>query len=190
MNTYDQIEKKRSIACDTVFFLCIVLSIVIAFCVVSKKSSVPTVSVNTPSIDYQDSALLSSIEPPVFEEVLCDLFLAEEGVGHPVVWGACDNQDFVMWYESGYPGFGMPIVISGIGFVCKSDCVVLKTQYGIFKYKFCKTGIAFDNDHHLIEYNSKKEITNYTEDKESLILYNEQSELYWVYELTQATAIV
>ena len=194
MRYYNEIIKRRKHFYDVLFLVLILFCIVLRIVLCAKQNNSDCSAqeiVTSGSIEFTTCISLGDIKAPEFGEVFCQLLLTGDSVLRDAVyWGVSDSvNSFTMWYESGYPGFGMPLVISGTGFVCKSDTVKLVTSYGVCEYKFISSGLAFNNNHHLIDYATKEEVTEYTADEESLLLYNEQTSVFWKYTLCKAPKI-
>ena len=141
-------------------------------------------SVNT-EISVNGKVSLESIEAPLFGDVIAHLGI--EQFKTEVQWGVGD--DYVMWYVSGYPGFGYNIVIEAES-IPIGENVTLRTTYGVYRYKKIEEYQAFSQDNNLVDVQSQRILTNFGVVKEILFLYSSEQYITQKYQLVEQTEIV
>lgn len=165
----------------------ILLSSAIILCCVgcTKQQQVSTEVATEEQIIATETVSLPEIAPPKFNEdfatIECD------GKFMSVVWGADGTN--VMWKESGFPGFGYPMVVQ-INDEPSSCEATITTSWGHWKYVPVSSGFAYLQSDNLIDADSGKVLINWGVSKETLILWNEESLKYVEYEYSGGTKIV
>lgn len=136
-------------------------------------------------ISVNGKVSLKSVEAPLFGDVIAHLVI--EQFKTEVQWGVGD--DYVMWYVSGYPGFGYNIVIEAKD-IPEGDSVTLRTTYGVYRYKKIEEYQAFSQDNNLVAVQNQQTLTNFGVIKESLFLYSSERHIVQKYQLVEQTEIV
>lgn len=172
--------------------LCIISSVVISVVLLCFfKTNLPdsgyTEEQQAAKIISNGEVLINTIEAPAFYDKFCTLLYSN--VSHDVYWGSSEIAgSFVMWYESGYPGFSMPLVIEGER-LTETDLVTLQTDYGKYVYRLVESGVAHSENHTLVDTNSERILTNYGIADEILFLYDNKTHHFWKLELCEQTYV-
>lgn len=133
-----------------------------------------------------DTVHLSSIVPPVFGDSFASL---ESGEAEYSATWAVEGDPFA-WKESGYPGFGYPIVIEFSGdFFCGDTCI-LNTSWGEYEYAVEGRGFAFEEERVLVDSESGKCIVDFASKEECLILWCSSSKQYCKMKFIGGTRVV
>ena len=165
----------------------ILLSSAIILCCAgcAKQQQVSTEVATGEQITGTETVSLSEISPPKFN----DDFATIECAGNfmSVVWGA--NGTNVMWKESGFPGFGYPMVVQTSSDPVSCEATIT-TSWGHWEYTPVSSGSAYLQSDNLVDAESGKVLISWGVSKEDLILWNEESLNYVEYEYSGGTKIV
>lgn len=189
MSTYGLKRRRRLILIVCFLFFCVVISCIGVIKIVNSgthynKEEIPSKE----EVVYTGSVKLSSIVAPKFLEEFCTLTCATGD--YKVYWGDTSSDEmFKMWYSSGYPGFGMPMIIEGSEFSVEQQCS-LSTDYGVFLYKVLDEGMALVIDGELVNLETEEKIVNYGVSREYLFLFDKNSNKFWVLRLIAGTEII
>lgn len=153
--------------------------------VMSCGAEEAVVSAGAGGMESYGTVPLSLVEAPQFLEDFCTLDSGSRQFA--VQWG--EGSGCVMWYESGYPGFNMPMVVEGCGFTGGSS-VTLRTSYGEFVYGRTGSGFAFKEGHTLIDLATEESVISFGRSQETLYLYDLDTLMYTVYSKEAGTDIV
>ena len=156
---------------------------------VDKTSQIPIVSTSEPDL-AEDTVKLSDIIAPKYEETLAIMFT--DDVVLDIDWGA-SSQNAVVVPESGYPGFGKPMLVivsdpDGIKF---GNTVTLETGYGQFTYLFKQKqdAVLSDSFENVISKTERTEIINFYEVTEKLFIFDTASGECFEYSFSGGTKI-
>lgn len=175
-----------------VMVLCLALGLTTVGCG-RQRSPGPKVETTAEAAakDWQDGCvLLQDVEPPVWDKVFA---VVESNDNYKSVeWGCSDDDEsMVMVDSSGYPGFGLPILVMG-NLVGISGEVVVRTNYGTFYYEVTKREQAVLNDegNNVLDAGSGKPIIDFSRKGENLYLFNPETKQLLVAEFKHGTSIV
>lgn len=137
--------------------------------------------------EKEETVELGSVKPPMF----CEDFatLASDGKYSSVVWGEGIDAQNIMWSESGYPGFGYPMVVEVLTEPVLED-VSLTTSWGEYTYSPVRGGHAFREDNNLVDIDSGKLLVRWATAEERLVLWCKSSGSYVIYSYNGGTKIV
>lgn len=169
-------------------FNCVVIVFTfVGVCSVSPVSIAEQESTGATHASEYDTVSIAEINAPEFCEDFATLTVGKHDV--PVYWGAAsgDSNVCIAWEQSGYPGFGYPIVIQS-AYSCESDALLV-TSWGYWKYEFKNSGIAFKEGESLIDKQTGECLINWGAKSDMLILWDQESEGYKMYELVEGTKV-
>lgn len=162
------------------FILVLILAVLVIGCGTVENAVAPSTEVvNT------DTVSLSDVRAPAFEEDFCTLSFDNTYLG--VQWGA--GSGCIMWRESGYPGFDYPIIISTTQAI-HADEVKLTVGWGKYVYKKTGDGYAYKESGNLLDKETGTTVLQWGHAKEVLVLWDESSSYYSVYDFQEGTEIV
>lgn len=167
--------------------LVVLILILATFTGCAKNEKVFT-EVNTPTsekVSEYEEVSLNDVQAPGFEQIFASL--AYDAVTYNVAWAI--GEENVMWQESGYPGFGYPMIIS-INRELPTDSCLLSVQWGEYEYKVLSSGFAFKEDGNLINADTGKTIVSWGSKEEVLVLWNAETKQYCVLGFVDGTRII
>lgn len=160
----------------------------------SNQQSIENYAINvaedTEITRINDTVSLKNIKGPSYGKIFFMISPADDQDDVICINFASGNN--FLWYTSGYPGFGLPMVIE-LKSSFKSGNVknlLITTDYGQFEYKLKSTGMAYVNDDQLIDSDTAECVVQFGSDEEDVVLYNSKSEKYYLYIFSEGTHIV
>lgn len=168
----------------------VALALAVSGCAKTKnvEAGVPVKVVDT----AEDCVDLSSVEPPVFDEVFAMMGINDEW--DFLKWGVSSDDSGLIVKESGYPGFGAPMLVEtsrvSSGVAIGSE-IRLNTKYGMYYYKVSKMFSAVMNQAgtNIVNCNTEKQVIEYGKAGERLYVFFKDHEAVQA-ELLHGTKII
>ena len=172
--------------------LAMLLCLFITGCSRLEKVSESTVVITSESVPIaEDTVRLYDIVAPKYEDTLAIMFT--DDLVLDVDWGA-SSKNAIAVSESGYPGFGRPmlIVVSEPGGISLGNAVTLSTGYGQFTYLFNgkQDAVLDDNYENVISKTTRTKVINFYEVAEKLFIFDTVSEQCFEYGFSGGTKII
>lgn len=142
---------------------------------------------NTESTEYENCVVLQDIHVPEFGEIFFLLSCNNDNIC--ISWGIGKN---FLWYDSGFPGFGMPMIIelSEDIQISSNDTIILSTDYGNFEYIVYEDGTASAIDDKLVCRETLQDVIQFGINDEVLVVYCNGSKRYFKAHLAYGPQIV
>ena len=175
--------KLKCLSCG-VLYGCVILSV--SGCEQNTQIDEVVVESIAESEVSENYTTIDQIDPPVFDERFAVLYAGS--IVESVAWGVGKTYSSFIWDNSGYPGFGYPIVIQ-VGFCDFSgiESCTLKTAYGQYYYEFEGAFEVLVENNRLCDKKTGTDVLTGT--KEKLYLYNAVTDTVFTFRLTEGTEI-
>lgn len=138
---------------------------------------------STEKVEPSDFVYLESVKPPKFGERFITV-IAERSF--TVSWGLGDNY---VWSQSGYPGFGYPVVIE-VENEFREESLILTVSWGEYNYQLVNVfECTVSEDGSLINYDNGKSVVDFNRMSDRLFVMCRETKLCAEYKLVSGTEI-
>ena len=133
--------------------------------------------------EQDDFVLLSSVEPPKYGERFMTVIANESFTSS---WGYGDNY---VWSQSGYPGFGYPIVIE-VENNFNEDSLKLVVSWGEYNYELINNyECVISEDGSLLNYNTGESVVDFNRMSDMLFVICRETKCCATYKLISGTEV-